>query len=270
VASFVGRPRRFARLAFVLSLALAVTGVPTLAPAQGFFDFLRGLFGGYRPPLPQQQIGPPLPNRSPSPEISEGPRKADGTYAAYCVRLCDGRYFPLPAHAGAPSSSPQELCSAMCPATKTEVYTGSGIDHATSARGKPYTSLPNAFAYRDRLADDCSCTGQGATGLAKIDIQSDPTLRPGDIVSTKEGRAVFRGDSRPPHQTSEFVAAGDDKKVSAGSRRSGSETRAEEKRAGPKRPTASAERAPVAPGQTPVLGFIPERGPAMPKVRFWD
>jgi hypothetical protein len=265
VASSVGSPR----LAFVLTLALAVAGVPGVASAQGFFDFLQGLFGGFRPPL-QQQIGPPLPNRSPSPEISEGPRKVDGTYAAYCVRLCDGRYFPLPAHAGAPSSSPQELCSAMCPAAKTDVYTGSGIDRGTSAKGKPYASLPNAFVYRDRLADDCSCTGQGATGLAKIDIQSDPTLRPGDIVSTKEGRAVFRGDSRPPHQTSEFVAAGDDKKVSAGSRRSGSEARAEETRAAPKRPAASAERAPVAPGQTPALGFVPERGHATPRVRFWD
>ena len=221
MASSVGRPRRFARLAFVLSLALAVAGVPTVARAQGFFDFLRGLFGGFRPP--QQQIGPPLPNRSPGPEISEGPRKVDGTYAAYCVRLCDGRYFPLPAHAGAPSSSPQELCSAMCPATKTEVYTGFGIDHATSARGKTYTSLPNAFAYRDRLADDCSCTGQGATGLAKIDIQSDPTLRPGDIVSTKEGRAVFRGD---------FAPAASDERVRSGRRRQESVGRLPSKRVG--------------------------------------
>jgi hypothetical protein len=221
VAASSGRTRRVASRLLALSIALAVAGVDGSAHAQGFFDFLRGLFGGYRPP-PQQQIGPSLlPERSPG-EVS---RKGDGTYAAYCVRLCDGRYFPLPAHAGAPSSSPQELCSAMCPATKTEVYTGSGIDQAISARGKPYTSLPNAFAYRERLANDCSCTGSGATGLAKIDIQSDPTLRPGDTVVTKEGTAAFKGDSRPPHLSSEFVPVRPQRQVSSGARRPVSEKR---------------------------------------------
>ena len=207
MAASFGRTRRLARLSFALSIALAVAGVAESAHAQGFFDFLRGLFGGYRPPPPQQQIGPPLPSDR---EMSETPRKADGTYAAYCVRLCDGRYFPLPVNAGAPSSSPLELCSSMCPATKTEVYTGSGIDQAVSSRGKPYASLPNAFAYREQLADDCSCTGSGALGLAKIDVRSDPTLRPGDIV-------VHQG--RPRRVQGRFAPAASDQRVRTDGRR---------------------------------------------------
>jgi hypothetical protein len=260
-----GRSRRFGRIAFALSLGLAVAGIPSGVLAQGFFDFLRAIFGGFRPPSQQQQLGPPLlHDRSPNRETNESPRKVDGTYAAYCVRLCDGRYFPLPPNAGSPSSSPQELCSTMCPATKTEVYTGSGIDQAKSAKGKPYASLPNAFAYRERLANDCSCTGHGATGLAKIDIRSDPTLRPGDIVTTREGRAVFTGDSRPPHQTSEFVATGDNTKTSPGPRRSASDRRAVETRTTSRKP----ERAPVAPAQSPALGFVPERGYLVPRTRL--
>ena len=255
MAASFGRTRRLARLSFALSIALAVAGAAGSAHAQGFFDFLRGLFGGYRPPPPQQQIGPPLPSDR---EMSETPRKANGTYAAHCVRLCDGRYFPLPVNAGVPSSSPQELCSSLCPATKTEVYTGSGIDQAVSSRGKPYASLSNAFAYRERLADDCSCTGSGALGLVKIDVRSDPTLRPGDIVVTKEGRAVFRGDSRPPHQTSAFVPTGDDRKA-----RGVSETRAVSTRAEPKKSGARTERTPPVPGQGPAHGFAPARDPGI-------
>ena len=47
-----------------------------------------------------------------------------------------------------------------------------------------YADLDNAFVYRQKLIPDCTCNGKDAFGLAKIDVASDPTLKPGDIVAT--------------------------------------------------------------------------------------
>ena len=44
-----------------------------------------------------------------------------GARVAYCVRLCDGRYFPIQRHANA---TPVQLCSALCPASQTKVFDG--------------------------------------------------------------------------------------------------------------------------------------------------
>jgi len=97
------------------------------------------------------------------------------------VRLCDGRYFPIQRHANA---SPAQLCSAFCPATKTQVFNGSQIDHAYAGNGQRYADLENAFVYRQKVVDNCSCNGKNSFGLVRIDVAADPTLRPGDIVST--------------------------------------------------------------------------------------
>jgi hypothetical protein len=198
-----------------LVAAIAVS-VPETARAQGLFDVLRGIFGGGGPP--PQRMAPPMPldnfpggdTRGPGGDIRI-PGDAGGPHASYCVRLCDGRYFPLPASAG--SQSPQQLCSAMCPAAKTDVYSGSGIERAASSGGKPYTALPNAFVYRERLVSDCTCTGKDPTGIARIDVKTDPTLRPGDIVVTSDGPVVFQGDRRS-RKASDFVPAKDDKRIS--------------------------------------------------------
>ena len=108
-----------------------------------------------------------------------------GQTVAYCVRLCDGRYFPMQRHSNATSI---QLCNAFCPATKTQVFNGSQIDHAVATNGARYTNLANAFVYRDKIVPDCTCNGKDSFGLAKIDVKTDPTLRPGDIVSTGDNQ----------------------------------------------------------------------------------
>ena len=35
---------------------------------------------------------------------------------------------------------------------------------------------------------NCTCNGKDAFGLAKIDVASDPTLKPGDIVATGDNQ----------------------------------------------------------------------------------
>ena len=100
---------------------------------------------------------------------------------AYCVRLCDGRYFPIQRHANA---NPVQLCNAFCPAAKTQVFNGSQIDHAYAGNGARYADIDNAFVYREKIVDNCTCNGKDSFGLARIDISADPTLRQGDIVAT--------------------------------------------------------------------------------------
>jgi hypothetical protein len=104
------------------------------------------------------------------------------------VRLCDGRYFPLQRSV----SNAAQLCQSFCPAAQTKVFSGSGIDHAVTQDGGRYADLQAAYLYRDKLIAGCTCNGKDPIGLARIDMKSDPTLRPGDIVSTPNGLMAYR------------------------------------------------------------------------------
>ncbi len=172
-----------------LSAALLVA-VPCPASA-GIFDFL---FGGAE----QQQVPLPPPVSSyaepAAPPISAAPANpyggGSGRFVAFCVRLCDGQHFPL---GHMPNATPVETCRSMCPASKTKVFFGGEIDHAVAADGARYANLDNAFVYRQRLVPNCTCNGKDVFGLAKFDPASDPTLRPGDIVATKNGFKAYTG-----------------------------------------------------------------------------
>lgn len=140
-----------------------------------------------------------------------------GAGAAYCVRLCDGRYFPV-RRSGDTTAS--ELCNSFCPATKTKVFNGSVIDHAVASDGTRYASLKNAFVYRDRIVADCTCNGKDAFGLARVDVADDPTLRPGDILASREGMLAYTGSSRSRNgETAHFTPIGSYSKISSDVRR---------------------------------------------------
>ena len=59
--------------------------------------------------------------------------------------------------------------------------------------GAHYADLDTAFLYRKQLVANCTCNGRNAFGLAPFDLSSDPTLRPGDIVATRQGLMAFNG-----------------------------------------------------------------------------
>jgi hypothetical protein len=174
------------------AIALVVTAGSMLAPkadARDFFSsFLGGLFGG-RAPAPSAP-SMPLPFAS---EFGDGsgqpaqPRVARGGGAAYCVRTCDGRYFPL---AVTGDQSRAEACKSFCPASETKVVYGSNIDNAATETGKSYSDLPNAFKYRTELVAGCTCNGKDPGGLAKVNVENDPTLRKGDLVAGANGLVV--------------------------------------------------------------------------------
>jgi len=127
-------------------------------------------------PVMQERYGP-----ASTPSIGGG----TGRTVAYCVRLCDGRHFPMQRHANA---NPVQLCNAFCPAAKTQVFNGSQIDTAVASNGARYANLDNAFVYREKIVPGCTCNGRDAFGLAKIDIAHDPTLRQGDIVASGDNQ----------------------------------------------------------------------------------
>jgi hypothetical protein len=113
-----------------------------------------------------------------------------GPATAFCVRTCDGHYFPVRAQ---PGLSVAEACHAFCPASETRIYSGGSIDYAVARDGRPYRDLANAYLYRKHLVAGCTCNGRDAFGLAHIEAAGDPTLRPGDVVATKDGLVAFTG-----------------------------------------------------------------------------
>ncbi|MBB5045274.1 hypothetical protein HNR60_000003 [Rhodopseudomonas rhenobacensis] len=195
-----------ARRGATLALALAVALAPQFAAAENFFE---ALFGGLQP-KPQQR-GAPTPsnffadpfglNQQAAPPPPR-PVTASGSGPAFCVRSCDGRYFPLTARGGA---TPAQMCQAFCPASPTKVYFGSNIDGATAGNGERYADSDNAFAYRKALKPDCTCNGRDPAGLAPVDLTLDTSLRSGDIIATTNGLVAYSGVRVGANQTAEFT-----------------------------------------------------------------
>jgi Protein of unknown function (DUF2865) len=176
------------RLALSAVAALCVLALAPKAQAEDFLSALFGAFGGGRShapsiPLPFASEGAPF-----APQ-GEGRSRAgySGGGQAYCVRSCDGRYFPISASDG---QSRAASCNSFCPASDTKVVYGSNIDTAVTETGKPYSELPNAFRYRNELVAGCTCNGKDQIGLAPVKIENDPTLRKGDIVAGEGGLVV--------------------------------------------------------------------------------
>jgi hypothetical protein len=174
-------------------LVTAQLAVPGQAQAGSLFDFL---FGGLR-----QQPAAPVSSYAETPPGAVAPDAArgdaviggstgGGRYVAYCVRLCDGQHFPLDHNANA---TPVETCRSMCPTAKTKVFFGTEIDHAVARDGARYADLDNAYVYREHFVSSCTCNGKDPYGLTRIDAKNDPTLRPGDIVTTTDGPMEFAG-----------------------------------------------------------------------------
>jgi hypothetical protein len=106
---------------------------------------------------------------------------------AFCVRGCDGRFFPLPRVSEAENG---KICEAVCPSAEMKLYSGSDIAAARSEQGEPYTALANAFRFQREIVPKCACNASAAGGLTHIAIEDDVTLRSGDIVADDYGFSV--------------------------------------------------------------------------------
>jgi Protein of unknown function (DUF2865) len=188
--------RKLRRLTMVAAALLAVAALAPAAQAQDFFsNFFHG-FGRPRAPTVQMPFGANF-------EQAE-PRQRSGGGQAYCVRTCDGRYFPI---AGNDKEERTKACNSLCPTADTEVVYGSGIDNTATENGKPYSKLPNAFRYRSELVAGCTCNGKDSVGLARIEAENDPTLRKGDIVAGANGLVVANRSADPRGASVDFSPA---------------------------------------------------------------
>ena len=155
---------RYRRLVAIAALAaLFVTDIPSPAPASAQ-NLLEALFGGFRRAMTPQRRAYVDPHRTAEGAVSSG----------YCVRTCDGRYFPV---SGRGRMNAAEMCRAFCPSAPTPIFSGGGID-------------------REKMVPDCSCDGKSPLGLVRFDDADDPTLRTGDIVATANGLMTYRNDGR--------------------------------------------------------------------------
>lgn len=194
----MGRLRSVQRFSFFSGALIAIILVsPAPASAQSLFDLFFG-GGTRRATAPSSSYADPRQDGRVSRSrynsgryVSSGPYVGGGGIA-YCVRLCDGRYFPITYN----TRNAAETCNSFCPASPTKVFSGSAIDHAYSPEGKRYSDIPNAFVYRAKLVTDCTCDGKSPAGLARQDVNDDDTLRQGDLVATSKGLMAYRGESR--------------------------------------------------------------------------
>ena len=113
-----------------------IAGILALAPlpaSAGFFDFL---FGRSEPARQSPKAAPTQQTDFFGNPIDPGPTAiapvSSGRFTSYCVRTCDGKYFPL---ANRGSMTPAQMCQSFCPASTTKIYSGNGIENALGANG---------------------------------------------------------------------------------------------------------------------------------------
>lgn len=184
------------RRRIALSTLIALTGLAAStwpADAGSLFDFLFGA---------RQAAPPPSAYANPYESYGPGPAMQPMRSSGYCVRTCDGRYFPVTAQGRV---STAEMCEAFCPASETRVYSGGAIDHAVTHDGSRYRELKSAYLYRERIVSNCTCNGRDSAGLARVDLAMDPTLRKGDIVAATDGLYAYSGPSSEWHPGGDFT-----------------------------------------------------------------
>jgi hypothetical protein len=140
------------------------------------------------------------------------PADQPGGLQSYCVRDCDGYFFPVGVYTGsADTAGHQRACSSLCPGARTTLFilrNGSdNIEDAVAARGgrSAYSRLAASLRRRGETASDKSCScHSGAEEPPASAVLHDPTLRRGDIVMTTHGVEVFRGGGRLPYSARDF------------------------------------------------------------------
>src|SRR6202046_594271 len=191
--------RRCMTLVATAILASAVTLAPRMASAENLFDFL---FGGqkqqHQAPAQASFFADPGQQSAPTPSRTVA---MAGSGPAFCVRSCDGRYFPLARN----NATPVQMCQAFCPASPTKVFYGSSIDSASSATGERYADSENAYAFRKAWCADGACNGRDSAGLAPVDLTLDSSLRAGDIIATTSGLVAYSGIKVGNNQSPEFT-----------------------------------------------------------------
>jgi len=145
---------------------------------RGFFEQLFGGPGSILAPEQNQEMG--------------------SGFRTVCVRTCDGSFFPISFSTSQDRFRDDErTCQRMCPAAEVVLFSyrnpGEDISKAISINGQPYTSLPNAFKFKQEYNPACSCKRPGeswADALKHLDDRQT-VLERGDIIVTEERAKVM-------------------------------------------------------------------------------
>ncbi|MCC3243965.1 DUF2865 domain-containing protein [Methylocystis sp. WRRC1] len=203
--------------AIAAGLAVAFLLAPAEGQAEGLFDFLFG-----PDPTPARPSAPPpraprdsAPSRRASAHkgaVGElrfakpgegGPGQGEPSTGGYCVRICDGYYFPL---IKSTRATRQQSCEFACPSAPMEIYDGGSIETARNYKGERYTALKTAFAFRDKASVNCSCNDpKSSAAFFERTALTDPTLHSGDIVVEANGAFVYSGTTLVPLNRASFV-----------------------------------------------------------------
>jgi hypothetical protein len=196
-------------------LALGLLFAPEPGRAEG--GLLEFLFGPDPTPAPPQ-MAPPRARRD-----SAAGRRVKGavgelrfgkpgtgfssepTAGGFCVRTCDGYYFPL---IKSTRATRQQSCELACPSAPMEIYDGSTIESARNYKGQRYSALPVAFAFRDRANSSCACNDpRSSQAFFERTARSDPTLQSGDVVVEDNGAFVYSGAKFVPLSNASFMSS---------------------------------------------------------------
>jgi hypothetical protein len=110
--------------------------------------------------------------KTPKPYSFKARTNPNMSYRTFCVRECDGFYYPLN-EASTPGSFPADeaKCQSSCSASAKLFYSpGAGTDAAemVSLAGERYGETTNAFRYRSEYVEGCACKPRPWTAEAKV------------------------------------------------------------------------------------------------------
>ncbi|WP_246752985.1 DUF2865 domain-containing protein [Sinorhizobium sp. BG8] len=159
---------------------------------------------------PELTLSMPMDDSLPTEDMPEGAAfpglrhfgdpSVEGGLRTVCVRTCDGGFFPI-----STGASPldfrrdQRVCAMMCPETETELYyhalsSPESGDMVSTVTGKPYSTLPAAFAYRTRdLSKPGSCGCDLSAYYRKVLQQENALAGRNQDQATATGHLVEEG-----------------------------------------------------------------------------
>lgn len=200
----------------LVGLAFCLGLTPSPGEAEGLLEFLFGPEQAAPAPAPRPRQSAPMRRARVQAELhfARPPREGGGgsgvgfssdpAVGGFCVRACDGYYFPL---IKSTRATRQQSCEMACPSAQMEVFDGPSIEAARNRRGQRYSALPRAFAFRDKAAGGCACNDpQTSQGDSERSARTDPTLQSGDVVVETEGAFVYRGSALVPLGNAAFLS----------------------------------------------------------------
>ncbi|KZL17794.1 hypothetical protein PsAD2_02912 [Pseudovibrio axinellae] len=125
-----------------------------------------------------------------APRSTAGFSSSKQQFASMCVRKCDGYYFPINPNSTAEDlTEDEEICQALCPGQDTELYVfrvpQETPSQMQSLSGAPYTSLANAYSFRQQNNPACSCDANasqaGGLDLAPSTPPLDQAIQTGEL-----------------------------------------------------------------------------------------